>query len=1018
MIQEGTGLQTLFPYNKKTELTMLAMEFRNSLDVYLGVIDISEPDARILTEELVPNLRNLLSFVTVDFFNHDTQHSTITEGIKSKINFQVSFKVDIDEFLYKHITTNSIKLELYCGNGEEPLKLGEGSIPLLDLDVKNDQPDKSYVLGGTTFIKGFKDNGKQAIEVAVIEYRVRFKYPVFEKFQSIKQQMKLHKELSYGFEEPEEEFYGTSKRKLVFLFDKITNLSEQDSTFIYFSFNGIDYHTTVKEGSQPFWDQEDRIVITILYDEQMRNKFKEDTIEFVIFNDNASINNNNSRALRTDVIGSCRVPLADLNKANVLDLKLDILSEDDHNNKLKIKNQKESDNEKKQLFVKILWTDSTDFNQRPQMKQNQQNDTWSQEVTYKIAQALKARYLNLNNSFMIFDRDQDEIISFEDFETTIRGTLGMNQLKKEEIELYYSRLPQPYDWESFSKQFRPYLDHMGKINGIPQFDDNFFIEKKQPDNLSQINQIVQENTNNLYQNKDLQKFEKLREQIHDILGRQMEIQSKSLNQLFLEVDKDNNGFLSHLEFKTFLHKYGIKAQDKELQQFLDCLDKDGDEQINIQEFQDYIMYQGSNISPKKLSSISKRDSESNVNSRLLVNFIDQAIDGIIEYMKQNKKTFLMIYQEMDANGDNYVSKQELKSFLQDKVGLKMNLNELNMVLNHFDQSDDNKISVKEFVETMKDKARSKQRQSRNASDYNKLFTGVQRQRNVSQLIEVFVSYIQLNNLQISTMFNAIDANQDGTLSKKEMKQLFIERLRINIDDDEFNEFYHYFDQNQNDSVSISEFVKAIQPKLEEVKYQKQNKKNYPDDYINLLRKKATDATKRYGDELQQFFEAYEIEQGKPFITKQDFKKQIQNVIPMRSEFYFTDEDLLALIDQICSINLSGFVNYKHFLGLGSEKHHELADNKSMMVSKQMTSEIFKKIRSVLKKEKLSIRKAFQAFDLNRDGKIGAKELYECFKQMGLDYSSDDIDLIVLAVDKNKNGEITFEEFEKALNEAK
>lgn len=47
---------------------------------------------------------------------------------------------------------------------------------------------------------------------------------------------------------------------------------------------------------------------------------------------------------------------------------------------------------------------------------------------------------------------------------------------------------------------------------------------------------------------------------------------------------------------------------------------------------------------------------------------------------------------------------------------------------------------------------------------------------------------------------------------------------------------------------------------------------------------------------------------------------------MRSEFYFTDEDLLALIDQICSINLSGFVNYKHFLGLGSEKHHVIKYN--------------------------------------------------------------------------------------------
>ena len=57
---------------------------------------------------------------------------------------------------------------------------------------------------------------------------------------------------------------------------------------------------------------------------------------------------------------------------------------------------------------------------------------------------------------MIFDRDGDQVISFKDFENTITGTLNM-PMAKDELELYYQRVPQPFNFVSFDTMFKASL---------------------------------------------------------------------------------------------------------------------------------------------------------------------------------------------------------------------------------------------------------------------------------------------------------------------------------------------------------------------------------------------------------------------------------------------------------------------------------------------------------------------------------------------------------------------------------
>jgi Ca2+-binding EF-hand superfamily protein len=62
---------------------------------------------------------------------------------------------------------------------------------------------------------------------------------------------------------------------------------------------------------------------------------------------------------------------------------------------------------------------------------------------------------------------------------------------------------------------------------------------------------------------------------------------------------------------------------------------------------------------------------------------------------------------------------------------------------------------------------------------------------------------------LAQLFNKLDKDKSGTLNKAEMKNLFIEEVKVSIDEESFNEFFDYFDTSKDDKISISEFVETM-----------------------------------------------------------------------------------------------------------------------------------------------------------------------------------------------------------------
>lgn len=63
-------------------------------------------------------------------------------------------------------------------------------------------------------------------------------------------------------------------------------------------------------------------------------------------------------------------------------------------------------------------------------------------------------------------------------------------------------------------------------------------------------------------------------------------------------------------------------------------------------------------------------------------------------------------------------------------------------------------------------------------------------------------YMKTNKINITGLFNKLDSDKNGLLSKNEMRVLFIEEFQMDIDEEEFNNFFDSFDIDRSENINI------------------------------------------------------------------------------------------------------------------------------------------------------------------------------------------------------------------------
>lgn len=72
----------------------------------------------------------LQSFVTVDFFNHETKHSGLSEGFEPAYQTQFSFKNGVDDFYIQYLEKNVMVLEFFVTRAQNAVKVGSAKVLL------------------------------------------------------------------------------------------------------------------------------------------------------------------------------------------------------------------------------------------------------------------------------------------------------------------------------------------------------------------------------------------------------------------------------------------------------------------------------------------------------------------------------------------------------------------------------------------------------------------------------------------------------------------------------------------------------------------------------------------------------------------------------------------------------------------------------------------------------------------------------------------------------------------------
>ena len=73
------------------------------------------------------------TFITVDFFDHDTKHTELTTGYKQELNTIFSFKNKVDDFYLNYISRETVLVEVFIisnKTGRHSEKIGEAKLPL------------------------------------------------------------------------------------------------------------------------------------------------------------------------------------------------------------------------------------------------------------------------------------------------------------------------------------------------------------------------------------------------------------------------------------------------------------------------------------------------------------------------------------------------------------------------------------------------------------------------------------------------------------------------------------------------------------------------------------------------------------------------------------------------------------------------------------------------------------------------------------------------------------------------
>ena len=455
----------------------------NCLDLYITTANF---DVDSIQNKLGLQIDNLMSFISVDFYIHQTQTSNLMTGQKPNYNLQISFRVNVDENFLNYLQDDFMVIELYYLNNNTQTIFANGKINLNQL-IQIESDPRTRVIHGFIEMFYIRDS---SIKMGDIKYKMRMRKSILEKIKWINEKNNLFKELD-PINEANRKIMGELNKKKPFIdltyydkeniHNKVYNIiievkkaqnlktagpSRRINPYLYYRFYKQNEHiSNTMTGTDPVFD--DRDEYTCVYNNNFHEYLDKEFLNIYIFDNSRPIevdtdgkevemvNDNNN----TDLIGVCKVPLRGLILNNEISGQFVISNEEG--------NLKMGDLEVK-IVAKEIFLDNDDKKNRGLFDEN--TIIGVDPLLVRLAAFLRDKGLNMNSAFNIFDKDNEGQISLDNFKSIIYFNLQFTKRDDEIsklVDLIFKNKV-VIDRQDFNKIF----------NNLLPNDNNFNSERK------------------------------------------------------------------------------------------------------------------------------------------------------------------------------------------------------------------------------------------------------------------------------------------------------------------------------------------------------------------------------------------------------------------------------------------------------------------------------------------------------------------------------------------------------------
>ena len=608
----------------------------NCLDLYITGANY---DIECVKNKLGLEIDNLMSFISVDFYLHETQTSNLMSGKNPNYNLQLSFKVVVDENFIIFLQDDYIIIELYYLKNNTQTIFANGKINLNQLIQIENDPRTRVVHG---YIEMFCIDDS-SIKICDIKYKMRMRKSILEKIKWINEKNKLFKELD-PINEANMKIMGELNLKQPFLnmalydkdniHNKVYNItititkaeglkiigpSRRIQPYIYYRFYKQNEHfSNTMAGTDPLFD--DVEVYTCVYNGNFHEYLDRETLNIYIFDSSRPIqvdtdgkevemvrNNNN-----TDLIGICKIKLRGLILNNKIESKFPVLNEEGTDNMgylvVSIVAEEiilDSDDKKTKNIFDSKVIEGID------------------PLIIKLASVLREKGLNMNNAFRIFDKDDEDQISLENFKSivlfTLKCTKNDDELAKLVNVVFKNKVVlDKQDFYQIFNNLLPFDDEFNsnrRTNILGEKTEISFNVIDKQNNQNEVNNYnttgaLRVNPNNNIQNNNLTNYNLYESNTNTNLFNN----TNNINNTNYNMNKNTNNNVNNVgrrrsrsinEIMIQVDEYMLYFGKRTASDLFKIFDQDANLRVGIKELADGFAKMGIALNPEELSIIWK-----------------------------------------------------------------------------------------------------------------------------------------------------------------------------------------------------------------------------------------------------------------------------------------------------------------------------------------------------------------------------------------------------------------------------